>query len=424
MKKGILFMATLTLGMSVKTVAQDRYVVSANVALQQGNLEEAKENIDKAIANPETSEKPKALYTKAQVYNALNASDKYKAIHAYRECAQALTKLAEIKPEYEKKNVDQLLVFCSYYYYNDGVKAYNDKEAADHYTEAADLMKNIVKIRNLNGGNRFSSFEKVKSLDTISANAGMIIANSTYYAGKTEEAIPLLISVKNNPITRSPGIYAELIEAYTKTNNLPQEAATIQEARAAFPDDEHIKTAELNYYIVSGKQDDLTKKLEEEAAKQPDNAEIQISLATAYSSLANPKEGKAPANSAELYEKAEAAFKKSVALKPDNAEYNYYTGVFYYNRAKGVNDEMNAITGSSDADMKKFDALKAKRDGYFEQALPYIEKAYTLYDAKAATLKDNEFKLYKASMQALNQIYLIQNKMDKAEAMKKKMSGK
>jgi len=139
--------------------------------------------------------------------------------------------------------------------------------------------------------------------------------------------------------------------------------------------------------------------------------------------MANPKAGKAPDNRAELIAKAEAAFQKAVTLSPENAEYNYYFGVLYYNEAKLVNDQMNDITGSSAADLKKYDALKVKRDAFFDKALPYIDKAYNSLDAHVSTLKDSEKKVYKGSMQALTQIYAIQSKMDKVEALKKKMDA-
>jgi len=284
-------------------------------------------------------------------------------------------------------------------------------------------MKVVLKIRNLNGGKRFDKFEKIKTVDTIAANASMILAKCAYFSGKYEESIPLLTDAKNNPISKTPEVYECLIDAYDKTKNTTQELVIIKEGRAIFPADDKLRNDELNYYIVTGQQDDLTKKLEEEAAKSPGNAELQITLATAYAGLANPKTGTAPSNKEELLIKAEGAYQKAVTLSPENAEYNYYYGVLYYNQAKEVNDQMNAITGGSDADLKKYDELKVKRDGFFGKALPLIDKAYQLFDAKAASLKPTEKPIYIGSMQALTQIYAIQSKMDKVEELKKKMAA-
>ncbi len=414
MKKTLLVVAALAV--TVPGIAQDKYVVSANVALNAKNYDEAKENIDKAMASPETKEKPKALFTKAQVYFMLQSVDKYKSTSPYREAAQASIKLAEVKPDYEKSSVDQLLVASAYMYYNDGVKANNEKK----FAEAAELMQNVVKIHDMGGGKRFEKSDRAKQFDTVAADAALTMANGAYYAQKYDEAIPLLTASKNNPITRTPTVYECLIDAYTRQKNTNEAFATITEARKAFPDDVTIRNYELNYYITAGKQDELVKKLEEAAVKEPNNADIQFNLATTYLGMANPKDGKKPANSAELSSKSETAFQNALKIAPTNAGYNYNFGALYYNQATEVNDQMNAITGNSEADTKKYNDLKAKRDELFAKSMPYFEAAYNALSGKEADLKGEDMRTYKSTLLALKEVYARQNKMDKSVEMKKK----
>ncbi len=414
MKKAILIIATL--GMSFHGIGQDKYVVSANVALNNKNYDEAKESIDKAMASPETKEKPKALFTKAQVYYTLQSVDKYKSIYPYREVAQSVFKLIEIKPDYEKAVVDQMLLFCAYSYYNDGVKANNEKK----FAESAELMKNVVKIHDLEGGKRFEKSGKAKEFDTVNAEAYLTMANGTYYNSKFEEAIPLLINAKNNPITKTPNIYELLISAYSNVKNNKEYFATIEEARKYFPEDITLRNYELNYYITAGKQDELVKKLEEAAVKEPDNADIQYNLATTYLGMANPKDGKKPANSAELSTKSEEAFQHALKLSPDNAGYNYNFGALYFNQATEFNEQMNAISGSTKAEQDKYDALKVKRDALFVKSLPYFEKSYSVLSGKESELKADDLRFYKSTLSALSVVYARQNKMDKSVEMKKK----
>jgi hypothetical protein len=414
MKKAVLIATVL--GISIQGIAQDKFVVSANVALNNKNYDEAKESIDKAMASPETKEKPKALFTKAQVYYTLQTQEKYKASAPYREEAQALYKLIEVKPDYEKSTVDQLLLACAYQYYNDGVRANNEKK----FAESAELMKNVVKIHDLDGGKRFEKSERAKQFDTVAAEAYLTMANGTYYSGKYDEAVPLLTNAKNNPITRTPTVYECLVDAYTRQKNSKESFNTIEEARKYFPDDVTLRNYELNYYITAGKQDELMKKLEEAAAKEPDNADIQFNLATTYLGMANPKDGKKPANSAELSTKAEEAFQHAVKLSPENAGYNYNFGALYYNQATDFNEQMNAIPGTTPAEQKKYDELKAKRDALFAKSLPYFEKSYGSLSAKEAELKGEDMKTYKSTLLALNVVYARQNKLDKSTEMKKK----
>lgn len=416
MKKIALIVATMAL--TYTGMAQDKYVVSANVALGKQNLEEAKENIDKAMASPDSKDKPKTLFVKSQIYMAMQMNDKYKSTSPYKEGAQSLLKLIEVKPDYEKSTVDQLLVFSGYFYYNDGVKAYNDKK----YAEAIDNMKNVLRIHDLGGGKRFEKYPPAeqKKFDTVAAEANQTVAMSYQNLGKFEEALPLLIAVKNNPITKNPSIFESIIYIYNSQKKTTEAYAMIQEARKAYPDDVTIRNYELNYFISSGKQEDLVKKLEEAAAKDPENADIQFNIATSYLSMANPKTGPKPANVAELVTKAEEGFAKAIKLSPNNASFNYNFGALYFNQATDVNEQMNAITGTSDADEKKYQGLKTKRDDLFSKASPYFEKAYSLFSATEKDLKDSDRGTYKNTILALKEIYSRQNKLDKSAEMKKK----
>ena len=87
-------------------VSPEKYVASANDALNKKNLDEAKEDIDRAMTSPEINEKPKTLYVKAQIYLSLQTLDKYKAANPYRDAAQTLLKLLQVKPRYEKETED------------------------------------------------------------------------------------------------------------------------------------------------------------------------------------------------------------------------------------------------------------------------------------------------------------------------------
>lgn len=416
MKKGVLIFAAVSI--SFTGMAQDKYVVSALTSLKQSNFDEAKEDIDRAMANPETKEKPKALYAKAQVYFAMQNVDKYKDAHPYREGTQALLKLNEVKGDYERANVDQLLVFGAFNYYNDGVKEFNNK----NFSQSTELMANVVKIHDIGGGKRFDKYPKKAEFDEVAAEASLTMANSAYYAGKYQDAIPLLIAAKNNPATKKEAVYQCLIDAYTKLGKTNEAAATIDEARKAFPNDPTLRNFELNYYITNGKQEELVKKLEEAAAKEPGNADIAFNLATTYLGMSAAKDGKKPANAAEFTAKSEEAFNRVIKIEPQNAVYNYNFGALYFNQGTEINDQMNAITGSSAADLKKYDDLKKKRDAIFDKSLPYFEKSYEVL-SKETNLQGEDLNTYKSTLMALREVYKMQNKLDKSNEMKKKLES-
>ncbi|MES2703683.1 MAG: tetratricopeptide repeat protein [Bacteroidota bacterium] len=410
MKKVILMIAAV--GATYQGMAQDKYVVSALTAYNSKNYDEAKAEIDKAMASPETKEKPKALYAKAAVYSALQEIEKYKADEPYKESLQAVFKLVELKPDYERSSVDQVLYRGAVFAYNDGIKNFNDKK----YPQAIDAMKSVVKIVDLENGKRLA---KYKMLDTNAADANLIIANSAYYAGNYADAIPYLLKVKKSGIVMNASVYEVLIDVYNRQKDNPSALATIEEARKAYPSDVTLRNYELNYYIQTGKMEDLVKKLEDASRAEPNNSDIQFNIATTYLTLSSPKDGKKPANATDYMTKSENAFQSALKMAPDNAAFNYNFGALYFNQATDVNDQMNAL-GSTAADMKKYDELKLKRDGFFNKALPYLEKSYTVLSAQAGDLKGEDMRTYKGTLMALSKVYAVQSKLDKATDMNKK----
>ncbi len=397
-------------------VAPEKYVASANDALNDKHLEEAKQDIDRAMVRPEVNEKPKTLYVKAQIYLSLQTLDKYKPVNPYREAAQTLLKLVQVKPRYEKETVDISLLNCAFFYFNDGVRAFNNKQ----YTDAIDYLDNVLKICGLDDGKRFRESPSARQLDTVTANAVLTIANSYYLTGKYLDAIPMLVKSKDNLITKNAIVYQFLSDAYRRRNDSKNEFSVLQEGVAAYPRDVALRNDELNYYIKSGRQDEILKKLEETAALDSNDADIQFNLATAYLSIARPKTGERPANEAEFVTKSENAFLHALRRSPDNAGYNYNLAALYFNLGFDVNDQMNAI-GTSKEEQKKYDALKIKRDELLFKSMPYFEKACSIFSANEKGLKGEDMTSYKDALTALNKIYSIQNKMDKAQEMKTRL---
>ena len=143
--------------------------------------------------------------------------------------------------------------------------------------------------------------------------------------------------------------------------------------------------------------------------------------------MANPKDANQkdlpkPANYSEIFTKAEQAYLNTLKVA-DKADYNYNLGALYFNRAVIVNEQMNEITGSSSADIKKYDGLKAERDEWFTKALPYLEKTVSSLDAQAATLNGDDKNTYLGAIVAAKEIYAKQNKLDKAAEFKKKLEA-
>jgi Flp pilus assembly protein TadD len=418
MKK--LLIIVLSTGVSFMSWGQKSAIQSSINYLNDKDYEHALEYIEKALKDPSTANDAKAWATRGNIYLSMSQDPKYKSSYPYRQGAASYMKVIEIKPDYsEKKAIAINLTNFAYTYYNDGVHAFNER-TPEKYKESAELMKRVVDIHDLEVQKKY---DVAKYFDTVAGEAKYVIANSLYYQNKNDDAMAALIEVKNTHMVNSPDIYVHLSDIYEKEGKQDEKLAIIKEGRNAFPKDESLKAMEINYYIKTGKLDVLTDKLEASVKEHPDNPELWFNLGTIYMNTANPKGGTPPANAAELTIKAEDAYHKAINLDSSNVDYNYNIGAMYYNQGVDLNDKMNAITGTSAAENKKYDELKKQRAGYFMKAQPYMEKCLAILEVKGDKMKREDKKTYLATVTSLREIYAKEEKTDKATQMTNKMNA-
>lgn len=414
MKK--LLLALCALMVLTNSYAQKKNIQSASNSLRNKEYKEAVDFIEQAIKDPTTKDDPKAWLTRAQIYAAMDQDPGYADQKYYKQALESYLKVVELKPTYETEQVNQGLLYAAFKSYNNSVVAYNKKEWDDAFNNA----KGTVDIYNLQDGKRFAGN---KGFDTVAASAMVIEAYSAFYGEQIEKALPALEKLKNNPIEGNANVYLVIADAYKKLGKQDKELATIEEAKKRFPNNPNIRNEELNFYMRTKQQDKLLQKLEAAVAEEPENAMYQYNLANAYTNMAFPKEGPKPANYNELITKAEAGFTKALAIEPDNIGYHYDMGVLYFNQASKVTDEMNAVTGTTAEDDKKWKALETQRNALFDKAFPHLEKVYVTYEPKVSELDaDNKF-IYQSSLAAMSEIYARQNKLDKAAEIKKKIQA-
>jgi len=422
MKKVLLVAAGLS--MSFMGLAQKKNVTTAIQAMSNGDLDEAQKAIDAAVLDESTKNDEKAWMTRGDVYLKLVEAGKMPQDKAIQEAANSYMKAAQLKPDYKTQDLNTRLLNIASSYYNTGITAYNNKQYAEAYT----ALEMPVKIHDMEGGKRFSSN---KSFDTVATEAARVQAYSAFYQNKYDDAAVIINKLKDNPIVEDPNNYLILAEIYSKQNNDAALQKAIEEGRKKYPNDPNLRNQELNIYIKSGKQDELIKKLEDAIAAEKDEkikAELYFNLGNTYNNMAFPKDAAGkdmakPANYTDVVSKAETAYQNAIKTEPTKAEYQYNMGALYFNQATEVNNKMNAITGNSAADNKKFDDLKKQRDAYFTKALPYLEQTYNLLDSKSSELNQDDKYTYQASIIALREIYTRLNQLDKAKAMKAKLDS-
>lgn len=409
-----LFLIAVAFMSAGSVVAQNAAIQSARNYAKEKDFDNAKKFIEQALEDPSTKDKAKTWYAKGDIYMMMMEDPNYQKATPppYVEAVKSYMKVVEIDPDYEREDVDAKLLVSAFSFYNAGLQTYK----ASQYEMSYQLFSGVVKIHGLENGKRYKTN---KSFDTVSANAQEMMAYSALYQKKYDEALREFLVLKANPIVKNPSIYISLSDIYSNQNKRDEQLKILNEGRAAYPNDANLRNEEINFYIVTERTNELTAKLEEAIKQEPNNAELQHTLANIYNTMANPKEGAKPANAKDLLAKAEAGYKKALSVSPDNAEYNFNFSVLYYMQAYEIVQQMNKLTESAE-DMKKYNAWGKEKEELFKTALPYAEKSYAILNPKASDLKGKDKEIYVSTVTELFELYAKLNMTDKAKEFQKK----
>lgn len=376
-------------------------------------LFKAKAAIDAAILDESTKANGNTWFTKAAVYITMMDIPSLSGDAPFKEGVSALKKAMELdKKITNEEQFNTILVNGAYYYYNDGASAMNNSrngEAFNNFKEAYTLL-------NFENG---KLAKDNKQIDTLLSKSYLFQGYTAFYDNKLEDAEVILKKALANPITAESDVYLVLSQIYGKQKKADQQLAIITEGKKKFPGDKNMSAAELNYYIENGKQDEMIAKLEEAVTAEPTNPSLSYNLGIIYKDMANNPNVK---DADAYFDKAEKSFSKSMELAPDNANYSYEIGAMYFNKAVGYNEQMNK-TGSTAAEIKKYDGLKAQRDGLFTKALPFLEQSAAKFESNKKNLSGQEMGFYKQGLDAMVKIYAMQDQVDKMTATKKKLES-
>lgn len=422
MKKTVLTLALLTLAAG-GAWAQKNKVRTAKEYLSDNNFRKALPELETAVNSEETKTYADAWYYRGYAYYLQARDSTARTPNSVDEAKKSYMKALELKPDFDPEMMNNAIHNLAIMYYREGAATYNNAQ----YDIAYEKFLQVPELYNVNGGKRFAANKDFKDLAMNAKNNAALAALN---AKKENEALKLFTELKNEQTIKDSNVYFSLIEILERQKKYDELIGVINEGRTQFPNSKAIRNSEINYYINTGKTDQLLPKLEAAAQSEPGNSDMQFMIGNIYERTSFPKEagtGKPlarPANAAELFAKAETAYKRAVEINPGNPEYNYNLGVLYYEVAVDYNKQMNDIPGTSPAETKKYNELKAKRDAQFAVALPHIEKAYNLLDAQAqqGKLSEDNMITYKNTVRGMLEIYARQNNKPKVDELRKKQA--
>jgi tetratricopeptide (TPR) repeat protein len=201
---------------------------------------------------------------------------------------------------------------------------------------------------------------------------------------------------RDEKVTSKKGeIYKNIALILVEQGKISEAKQAILDARKANPDDISLLITEADFYLKEKDFASYTRVVNEALAKDPNNVQLIFNL------------GVISADS-NKYDDAEKYYKKVIEIDKDYFDAYLNLAELKLRADKDFVEQMKKL-GTSDADNKKFDALRAKQIENYKQVLPYLEKGVELKP-------DNE-----PVKRTLLGVYQALEMTDKVKALKAKL---
>lgn len=401
MKK--LLFAVLTFATLAVQAQEAPKVTSAIIALRGNEIVEAKGFIDEATTiiegknQSEIKEKimTKYYYNRALIYSKIagspDAEVKALADNANQVAAESILDLLKYestlkKPRYSEDAIREVPTIA----YNYLVEAGAAYEAGDYagsyngYMAAFDFKKNelLGEFAQLDTGLLFNAGiiagmagDQEGSVNAFRTCLDLGYTGITYtatyaatgqpkqYPNKAAMEQEIELGLASDPVIGDdvrPSVYISLINAYKKMENAEMYDATLTEARGLYPENKDLLDIQLQSFLDKKDYEGALANLDEAIAKNPGKGIYHF------------VKGNILQTELKDLDAALVEYKAALEADPENSDAMYMCGLVYIDRANKITEEMNSLSLS---ESRKYDALKKKQKGVFEESLTYFENA-------------------------------------------------
>jgi len=179
---------------------------------------------------------------------------------------------------------------------------------------------------------------------------------------------------------------------YVNQGKTTEAIGAIKKARENEPDDINLLLTEANLYHKTGDLTSYKALIEEAIELDPQNVDLIFNLGVISA------DNKDTAKAKEYY-------KKVISIDPTYVNAQTNMAALILEEEKSIIEEMNGL-GTSNADNKRYDELKAKRTNIYTSAIPFLEAVMNV--------EPNNIDVARTLMN----IYSAINDTDKSKAMK------
>jgi tetratricopeptide (TPR) repeat protein len=181
--------------------------------------------------------------------------------------------------------------------------------------------------------------------------------------------------------SKSAEIVKNIALIYVSQDKNDKALAYMKDAREENPDDMGLILSEANVHLKMGNKDKFKELMELATTKDPNNPELQFNLGVLAAESGDSQ-------SAKKY------YQKAIDLNPRYSDAILNMAVLILDRESSIIEEMNGL-GTSAADDKRYEELKAERSKLYNDAVPYLQRVLEI-DAKNLPAAETLMNMYSA----------------------------
>ncbi len=310
-----------------------------NAELGVGDLNSAKEALEKAIEHEKTKELAETWTYYALVNADLALLDSAEAAEAYvQKAVEAREKALSLDTDNEnEQNLGIVGSILAQHELNLGVAAWDSQNFEGAYQAFDNGLKYLP------------------GDTTLLYYSGLAAVNAQQYdkaLAKYVELVPV------DSFSNNRQIILDVSRLYLMQGDTTNAIKYAEIGAEKYPEDGELATQNIELNLMAGNEEKIINTITEQIEKDPDAKHLHYYLGIAHSSTND-------------LEKAEAAYKKALEIDPNYLDANINLGGLILNR--GI-DHFNT-TNNASLPQAEYDKEIQKAFDIFDSALPYLEKA-------------------------------------------------
>lgn len=382
--------------------------------ISKGKWDEAKEKIDKVMADPKNQTNSEALFYKAQIYHNLaktHPEDTALSSGAFDAISNYL-RLEEKLPDNKKFLLSTLegnkTLFDIYSdYFKAGAENYNKK----NYDVAFNDFSKAVETFNLLKKYNFTT----TPFDTTSVLYAGVAAEQMKNKDLAVKYYSMLVD-KKVPDTTLKSVYEYVVNYYLTKNDMANTRKYLDISEAVFPNYDRWLAYEME--LVGDDKSQKIAKYRELLQKYPNNYDLALDYAVQYFNYTYSNETK-PADYAQRQDTLAQALQKAMSLQ-QTPMVNYLMSRHINNQIADLEEQKRNVKGNAPADAAKRKDFDAKINQKYDELVTYSQKGADLY-AQETSLKPVEKIYYKEMLGDLADYYQMKKNTAKATEYQNKI---